>query len=255
MHLQDDVMPSEALDLALAAELQSALLPRQCPTVCDQHTAAARNRMCGRVGGDFYDLLGIDDQHAAVAIGDVIGHGVRAALLMSKILGMLRSDLAKGRDDPREVILAVNRSLIDISERAGAALPVSMVYGVIEPSSGRGRFVNAGHPEPLIYRPGEDRWLSLGEHGLVLGVEEYEPDLSEHTFQSGDRLALLTDGLLESRNSDGEFFGLQRVRELLARTAGQDPEQAADALFEAVDEHRGSAEQMDDETLLVIDRR
>jgi len=77
------------LDLALAAQLQAALLPASCPSDCPHQSAAARNRMCGRVGGDFHDFLRINPDQTAILVGDVVGHGVRAALLMAKIMGFL----------------------------------------------------------------------------------------------------------------------------------------------------------------------
>ncbi|MFA5863475.1 MAG: hypothetical protein WC975_02180 [Phycisphaerae bacterium] len=80
----------EEQDLVLAAELQSALLPKQCPTHCEHQVTAAKNRMSGSVGGDFYDFIRINDDQIALVIGDMVGHGVRASLLAGGMLSRLR---------------------------------------------------------------------------------------------------------------------------------------------------------------------
>jgi len=106
----NDFQTSPTPDLALAAELQAALLPSACPTDCVHQEAAARNRMCGRVGGDFYDFIRINEDQVAVVIGDVVGHGVRASLLMAKIMGHLRGKPAD-RNRPGELIADLNDTL------------------------------------------------------------------------------------------------------------------------------------------------
>src|ERR1035437_6194964 len=106
-------------DLALGAQLQEAPLPSSCPVDCDHQVAAARNRMCGTVGGDFHDFIRVNEDQVAIMVGDVVGHGVRASLLMAQIMGYFRSTAADKLTRPTPVISALNAMLIDLGERTG----------------------------------------------------------------------------------------------------------------------------------------
>jgi sigma-B regulation protein RsbU (phosphoserine phosphatase) len=243
----------DPLDLALAAELQAALLPKSCPAACEHHVAAARYRMCRTVGGDFYDFLRVNEDQEALVVGDVVGHGVRASLLMAQIMGFLRSG-QDGRGNPARVVRDLNRMLIDLGRRTDSVLTCSIVYAVIDEPSGAGFLVNAGHPRPFLCE--RDRCLAvhLGPRNIVLGVEDFEPRESCLTFAPGQRLVLYTDGLEDAVNPAGEHFGQERLHEVLTRHAGDSPDVCADAVFQAVTDFRAEAPQKDDETIVVIDR-
>ncbi len=241
------------LDLALASELQAALLPKTCPRDCPNHLAAARNRMCAGVGGDFYDFLHINDEQIALVIGDVVGHGVRASLIMAQIMGFLHSEHAKlGR--PGQMAEFLNKMLLDLGERTGSVLHCSLLYAVIDTPTGAGFFVNAGHPPPFICDRSKTEPLHLGHPDVLLGVEEFKAAGACHTFEPGDRLVMFTDGITDATNPTGQRFGNQRFREVLNQYLRSDPQSCADGVFRAVDEFRQDAEQQDDETIVVIDR-
>lgn len=248
------VNPTEhELDLALAAELQAALLPTECPSGCPHQQAAALNRMCGTVGGDFHDFIRLNEDQFVVVIGDVVGHGVRAALLMAKILGFLRSRpdvLAR----PVETMAVLNRMLIELGDRTGSVMPCSMFYGLMDAPTGLALFVNAGHPAPFLCSRTECTALHLGPRNILLGVEDYTPKEACHTFVPGERLVLYTDGLLDAVDPAGERFGADRLHEVVCRSAESPPDQCARAVFDAVEQFRHSARQMDDETIVVLDR-
>ena len=248
-------------DLALAAELQAALLPSACPADCPHQEAAARNRMCGRVGGDFYDFIRINDDQVAVVIGDVVGHGVRASLLRAKIMGHLRGKPAD-RNRPGELISDLNDMLLALGDRVGQAMLCSLFYAVIDLPTGSLFFVNAGHPLPFLSdKAGGDITL-LGGRSLLLGVQEFKPIEGCHHFQAGQRLVLYTDGLTDACGPDlgepegvsEEYFGEPRLREAVARAAQRTPQACVDAIFAAVDDFRNGAPQQDDETIVIIDR-
>lgn len=243
----------DLLDLALAAELQAALLPKLCPTGCPHQAAAARNRMCGTVGGDFYDFIRINRDQIALVVGDVVGHGVRAALLMGQIMGFLRSEPEK-RSRPLQVVQALNEMLLDLGDRTGSVMPCSMFYAVIDGPSGICFFVNAGHPRPLLCDRQTGRVRALGEHDLLLGVEPYQPKEMCHTFTPNERMLLYTDGILDAVNENKDFFGPQRLRDVIADCPRCGPEQLAEAVFGTIDDFRGGAPQQDDETVVVVDR-
>jgi sigma-B regulation protein RsbU (phosphoserine phosphatase) len=243
----------QELDLALAAELQAALLPKSCPTDCPHHVAAARNRMCAGVGGDFHDFLRINEEQIALVIGDVIGHGIRASLVMAQIMGFLRSDRSR-QSRPAQMVAALNGALIDLGDRIDSVLSCSLLYGVIDAPTGTGFFVNAGHPGPLICDRRKGGLHRLGRPDMLLGVEEFPPTEVCHTFHPGERLVMFTDGIVEAASPGGERFGDRRLRDVVNEHLAADPEACADAVFRSVEQFRGDAPQMDDETIVVVDR-
>ena len=251
-------MASEAtseheLDLALAAELQAALLPKACPHDCMHHVSAARNRMCSGVGGDFYDFLRLNDEQFALVIGDVVGHGVRASLIMAQIMGFFRS----GRENlsrPMEIISGLNEMLIELGDRIGAVLPCSIFYVVVDLPTGSCFYVNAGHPHPIIFERTSGSVKIFGVTRMLLGVEEFGGKEMCHTFLPGERLVLYTDGIIETSAPNGEQFGLKRLRDLVSRSAGDTPDELAEATLKALDEFRAGLVQEDDQTIVVIDR-
>lgn len=240
-------------DLALAAELQAALLPKQCPSDCPHQVAAARNRMCATIGGDFHDFIRINRDQTAILVGDVVGHGVRSSLLMAQIMGWLRSEPAH-RSRPAQVVGELNRMLIDLGERTDSILPCTLFYAVLDLPSGIAFFVNAGHPKPLLCDANKGTVLPLGDNNLLLGVDAFEPEEGCHTFQPGQRLVLYTDGITDAMNVQGDFFGSHRLRELIHATIRETPSRCSDLVFQAIDTHRATAPQQDDETLVVLDR-
>ena len=133
------------LDLALASELQSALLPSALPKPMPGHAAGACNRMCGSVGGDFYDFLRINSDQVAIVIGDVSGHGVRAALVMAQIIGWLRAK-PELRSRAVETVRQLNRMLIRLGELTGSVTTCSLVYIVLDVPTGIAFLVTPGIP-------------------------------------------------------------------------------------------------------------
>ncbi len=249
-----DLDSTEAqLDLALAAELQAALLPEQCPTDCKHHRAAARNRMCRSIGGDFYDFIRINEDQFAIIIGDVSGHGVRAALVMAKIMGWLRSD-PESRSRPLRVMAGLNRMLIELGDRTGTVTPCSMIYIVLDAPTGIAFLVNAGHPKPFLCTPDTCKVLHLGQQNMLLGVQEFGPVEDCHTFSPAERLILFTDGITDATNTSGERFASTRLHEVVSEYAASDPDQCADGVFNAIDQFRENTPQSDDETIVVVDR-
>lgn len=244
---------ADSSDLALAAELQAALLPKACPQDCQHQRLAARNRMCGHVGGDFYDFLRINDEQIAFLIGDVVGHGIRGALLMAKIMGFLRSE-AQNLAQPTKVMSALNDMLVDVGDRTESVLVCSMFYVVVDLPSGVAIYVNAGHPQPFLCSRTTCQTLHLGPRNLLLGIEEFDPKEGCYTFTSGQRLVLYTDGITEAHNVDRQMFGDDRLHKLVTDHADADAEQLAQIVFDAVDEFRRGAERTDDESIVVVDR-
>jgi sigma-B regulation protein RsbU (phosphoserine phosphatase) len=242
------------LDLAMASELQAALLPSTCPHDCSHQVAAARNRMCAGVGGDFYDFLRLNKDQFALVIGDVVGHGVRASLMMAQIMGFLRSGHDK-RSRPTEIISGLNDMLIELGDRIGTVVPCSIFYVVVDLPSGICFYINAGHPRPILYdQSGNNVTKPFGTSSMLLGVEEFKGDEMCHTFMPGQRLVLYTDGITEAHSSSCEQFGIERLRDIVVCCADCTPDTLADTVMNAVNEFRGGEEQEDDQTIVVVDR-
>jgi serine phosphatase RsbU (regulator of sigma subunit) len=238
-------------ELALAAEVQRALLPQACPLNCPRFRAAARSRTCGNIGGDFHDFMRLNQRQVVVVIGDVIGHGVPAALVMSLILGFLRSE----RDSqPARIVSTLNRVLIALGKRLDSVLTCSLFYAVLDVSKGSALFVNAGHPRPYLCDRRAGVASLLGANDLLLGIQEYEAQETRHAFGRGERMVLYTDGITDARNNAANRWGRRRFEKTLRQHTAEEPDGLADRVFTEVNHFRQAGSQYDDETIVVIDR-
>jgi len=247
---QAELVTKERLEreLELARQVQQSMLPHDFPHIPGV-LVAARNQPARQVGGDFYDLFWLDDDHFGIVIADVADKGMPAALYMALTRSLLLAE-ARRAPSPRAALTNVNRLLRELGELSGF---VSVFYGVIERFSRGMVYTRAGHERPFLLREGQA--LALGGEGAVLGVlDEEELNLSEEriTLLAGDRLVLFTDGLTDAADPRGVFFGLARLKRLLGELAGVEPETICQAVFSALGIHRAEAEQFDDMTLLVI---
>lgn len=237
--------------LVLAGEAQRALLPLRCPSGWTQFRITARNQMCGSVGGDFYDFTRINERQVAVCIGDVMGHDVRAALLMAQILGFLRSE---HRNRTVQIVSDLNQALLALGDKIGTVLTCSLFYTILDAPSGTVFFVNAGHPPPYLYDPRTGKLHPLGSNGTVLGVQRFEAVEMSNTLGPGARMVLYTDGILDACNTAGERFGRGRLEEAIRKHGAQDLEGFVDMILVEVSEFRQDVPQVDDESIVVVDR-
>jgi serine phosphatase RsbU (regulator of sigma subunit) len=208
-------------DLRLSRELQQALLPASYPVFSSrQPEGRERLRFChyyrsvGLVGGDFFLIQKLDDTTAGVFIADVMGHGIRAALVTAMLRAML-DELAEEFRNPADLIAHVNRELCGIlSQVEETALFVTAFYVLADTENRRLRYASAGHPLPIHIQQKQGRVLPLEhrEPGTVLGVfEQAVFSNGEAIYEAGDSLVLYTDGISEMVNPAGEEFGLDRL--------------------------------------------
>jgi sigma-B regulation protein RsbU (phosphoserine phosphatase) len=235
--------------LDLAKEVQQNLLPNQTPQM-DGLDIAGRSIYCEETGGDYFDYLeGENALH--IIVGDVAGHGISAALLMSSVRASLRQCYCQLDDIGRQVT-DLNRNIAMDVGNSGRF--VTLFYLAVQPQEGRIQWVRAGHDPGLIYRRVEDRFAELDGPGIALGVE------SEWTFavqkeeglQPGDIVMLGTDGIWEARNRDGKMFGKQKVRDILRIQRDKPAEAILDTLFDAVAAHMSTTRLADDMTMVVV---
>jgi hypothetical protein len=245
LELADRVVVRDELEVA--RELQRELLPRAAPPV-PGYDFAFSYRTANTIGGDYYDFLVLDDGRLVVVMGDASGHGISAGLLMA----IANSALKLGFDsdpDPVSVAGLVNRALC---RTGGRRAFMTLFCGVLEPETGRLRFVCAGHPFPFLRRA-DGGITELGTGALPLGIRlELELPLHEAVIDPGDTLLLYTDGVVETLDAAGESFGFDRLREGLA--PGGSSRTVHDRILAGLDRFRAEEPVYDDRSLVVMRR-
>jgi predicted ester cyclase len=234
-------------DLRVARRIQQASLPKEVPEVqgwqINPHYQPARE-----VGGDFYDFLELEDGRLGMVVGDATGHGVPAALVMSTTCGMLRA-VALTVDSPGEVLARVNEAL---SARIPPSMFVTCFYAILEPTSGRLLYANAGHDLPYLRRGwGAEELRARGMPlGLMPGMSYEEKEVM---LGAGEAVLFYSDGLVEAHDPEGEMFGFPRLRALIAEHAEEGA--LVDFLMEKLHSFTGEGwEQEDDITLVTLQR-
>lgn len=235
-------------EMEIARQIQLSLLPA-APPLLTGIDCAGRCVPASHIGGDYYDIFPHGDTLDLV-IADVSGHSVGAALIMVETRSVLRAQMPS-LDGPAQVVAALNEILHDDLSRA--ELFITMSYLSYHRTSGMLRYSNAGHPPPLLYRPGEERFFELDAEGLILGVQRrvafHEPVIQ---VEKGDVLLLYTDGITETENSSGELFGKQRLKGVLAREHRKPSTGIIDAVLDAMRAFTGNATFNDDISMLLL---
>jgi sigma-B regulation protein RsbU (phosphoserine phosphatase) len=234
-------------ELAVARRIQQDLLPHGVLAV-DGAEVAGINRPCFAVGGDYFDYFRLDDGRVALAIADVAGKGVPAALLMSNLQAILRAECARGAGVPHVPALA-NRQLME--SMSGNSKFVTFFYGAYDPAARRLSYSNAGHNPPLVVRAdGTIEELVAG--GLILGVFALaEYDEAAVDLGPGDAVVLFTDGVTEAEARHG-MYGDERLHELLRRERTGSAASIAEAICRDVDRFSHGLHQTDDVTVVVV---
>lgn len=231
-------------ELELARRMQLSLLPASFPS-SRSFSVAAKYVPMTSVAGDLYDFLLADDQHAGLLIADVSGHGVPAALIASMVKMAATSQRAHAAD-PAALMTGMNSALCGSMQ--GQYATAAYVY--LDAGAQELHYSAAGHPAMLLLRDGTV--TEIAENGMLLAAvpgANYESKLLP--LESGDRLLLYTDGLLEARNAEGTLFGEQSLAAELKTSIGMTPSETADHLIDAA--QRWAFSQDDDLTVLVCD--
>ncbi len=238
--------------LHLAASVQKRMLPGDPPQI-PGYDLDARYVPSYELSGDFYDFieLGERGETLGIAIGDVVGKGVAASLMMAGARASLRA-FAQDVYDLDEVVSRVN---VNLARDTTAGEFVTLWYGTLEPQSGRLTYCSAGHEPGLLVRDGAIHRLDAG--GMIAGIDAeqaYEKDI--WTLEPGDLLLLHTDGLSDAMNSDGKRLGREPVERVLldAASQGLPASDVVNHLLGLVQDHSGDARRTDDTTLVVLRR-
>jgi predicted permease len=236
-------------DVALAAEVQRRLLPRR-PPACASAAFSAFTLPARHVGGDYYDFLELGDDRIGLAIADIAGKGIPAALLMSAVQASLR--VIAARDMPSSALATqMNRQLYQSTATNSYA---TFFYAQLDLANRHLCYVNAGHNPPyLVRRTASDIEITeLSAGGMVIGLfpdAAYEDGYLE--LQSGDLLVAFTDGVTEARSASGEEFGEEQLKDLLRGAVGMEPDAIAATLAERIRAWMTGAEQHDDVTFVI----
>jgi len=236
-------------EINLATQIQEGLLPAHLPEhpVYHSHAVSFSSKF---VGGDYYDLFLADDDLLHLAIADVSGKGVPAALLMSSLRAALHSNVAH-LSSPSDVVSRINRLMYESTAPEKFA---TFFYGVLNTTTHELVYANAGHNYPLLVRADQDP-VRLSQGGLILGAFDnarYEEGRLQ--LQPGDTLFLYTDGVTEATDDNEEDFGEERLQALLCRDCKRPPRELVEEVLRQVRDFTHGADPADDVTMLVIQR-
>jgi sigma-B regulation protein RsbU (phosphoserine phosphatase) len=239
--------------LALAGEVQKSLLPQDKPKV-QGLDIAGKNVSCDEIGGDYFDFLWRRDSSKgpfSVVVGDISGHGVDSALLMTTARAFLRMR-ASQPGTISEIITAMNRHLTRDVLESGRFM--TLFYLSIDPNEKRIDWVRAGHDPALVYDPEGDGFEELKGSGVALGVNA-DFDFQENSMGSlanGQVIAIGTDGIWEAVNSQGEMFGKERFRNIIRQNATAGSGDILNAVYNELNLFTRGRKSEDDITLVII---
>ncbi len=245
-----DQLVSLQRELDVASKMQKSILPTRFPDKPGYevfaHMEPARN-----VGGDFYDVIRLDNDRLGLCIADVSDKGVPAALFMMSSRTLLKG-ASIGCDNPGDVLREVNDLLRETNE---SEMFVTLLYGIYDPHTGDFNYANGGHNEPLHVKPDGSSTLLPRTGGVILGViPGIEFSHNTVNLAPGDTLFLYTDGVSEAMNAHAEEFGMERLGELFEKEPPTGAEDITMSVFGAVHAFAGDIPQSDDITCLTLHR-
>ena len=242
-------------DLAIAREIQLAILPRIFPPFPEneaQLDIAAQMTAAKDVGGDFYDFFRIDDDRIGFVIADVSGKGIPAAIFMAVSRTLIRAIGIRG-GSPAESMTYVNDLL---TKESVDCMFVTVFYGIYNTQTGEITYCNAGHNPPYLLKAGGTvEVLPMPNNPFVGAVENMTYHEEKMQLEKGDTLYMFTDGVNEAVNESLEEFGDNRLEETLQKVTTHSCQEVIDAVTADVKAFVGNAEQSDDITMLVLKRK
>lgn len=249
----EDSVAKARLDtqIGVARDIQVGTLPTQMPEIAG-YDVAGLSRPADETSGDSFDLIGTGEKRLTVLLADATGHGIGPALSVTQVRSMLR--VASRLQTPLgEIVRNINNQLHDdlASNRF-----VTAFFGQLDAEANRIHYYSAGQAPIIVFRAASGEAEMLGASCPPLGILPMTAVAQEQVleFAPGDTLALVTDGVFEAEDSDEEMFGKDAVVELLRETGEYRSARRAEALLEAVDEHRRSVSQSDDITIVLVRR-
>ncbi len=238
-------------ELDIARNVQETFLPENTPEI-PGFDASAICIPAQETGGDYYDVIPLDDNKVAIAIGDVSGKGIQAAFYMTFAKGVIHS-LCSIFPSPKMMMYRVNKLF---NQNATRGTFISMIYGVLDINEKTFTYIRAGH-NPILYKKADGKIEWLQPVGVALGMtkdETFNKVSREDQIKlvEGDVLVLYTDGITEAQNEDEEFYDEKRLKKLIKREKTNSSKELRDLIIEDVRTFIGDSRQFDDMTLVVI---
>lgn len=251
IELHTQVLQQAAMkqSLEVARSIQRSFLPQGMPDARGLDIVGW-SESCDETGGDYYDFVTHPDGRLGLAVGDISGHGIGAALLMASARASLRA-LVSSNPTVDALFGRLNHLLEhDLADDQF----MTFFYGVLDPSTWRMVYTSAGHESPVLLHVQSDTFEDLPSLGVPLGMlPDYPyPAGGPIQFEVGDVLVLMTDGITEAMNHDNEEFGRDRLLEVVKRSSHMSANQIVGAIHQAVTEFAGGRPARDDLTLVVV---
>ncbi|MCK5000751.1 MAG: serine/threonine-protein phosphatase, partial [Anaerohalosphaera sp.] len=239
--------------LALAGAIQKNLLPKQPPKMSN-FDVAGRCLYCDDTGGDYYDFVTFNDLNLlriGLILGDVTGHGIGAALLMASARSIMRNLSADPNNDLPSIMRQFNDQLADDTHDDKF---MTLFYGVLNDDDRSLVWSSGGHEPAIWFHKTENKFEELSNTGPLMGfMKEMEfPQASPVFLKSGDIVLIGTDGIWESQDTDEQFYGKQRLYDIIQKAADQPARGIVDAVIESVELFTAPIAPKDDVTMIVI---
>ncbi|MFC1996108.1 SpoIIE family protein phosphatase [Chloroflexota bacterium] len=247
---QAQIVEKEKLEheLILARNIQKSILPADL-ALLEAFDFGARMEPARFVGGDFYDFIQLEQDTVGIAIGDVSGKGIPAAIYMALFCSLLRAE-ARHSNSPAEVLHRVNQHLLDLND---AGMFVTVLFGILNRKTREFVYARAGHEIPIMFdRCGEVERL-VWDQGQLLGFfQDLKLDEQTVNIPAGSTLLLYTDGAFDAWNAKGVHFGLDQLREVTIASARCSAQSLCDRIIDELMAFQGEKLQFDDITLVAI---
>jgi sigma-B regulation protein RsbU (phosphoserine phosphatase) len=247
-------------EISTGAEIQSQLLPEYCPTIHGLDLAA-HCRPALQLGGDYYDFMCLktnisekrkEKSRWAFVIGDVMGKGIPAGLLMTMLRGMLRAEVLTGLP-PDRILYDLNQLAINDLDQSHRF--VTLFYSDYDPRTRKLRFANAAHNPPLLWKNSDQKIIKLDAEGFVLGLQkDAEYHCGEIKLNDNDLVFYYTDGVIDTSNSLGQRFDEERLIKTLAKLCKQSytSQEILNKIFKKLDDFTGQNRHLEDDATMVI---
>ncbi len=250
LQLEERIRLKEALDVAM--EVQQNLLPTDMPQVKGLDIAG-KSIYCDETGGDLYDFLEVccrNTDQLGIAVGDVSGHGISAALLMATVRAFLRCRVTQP-GSIAEIINDVNR--LTANDTRETSQFMTLFYAEIDPVKKTLNWVRAGHDPAIFFDPAMNNFYELDGEGVALGIDEkikYQENVKTE-LSKGQIIVIGTDGLWEAQNKSGEMFGKERLKALIREQSQSSAEVILNGIIDSLKVFQGTVKQEDDVTVVV----
>jgi serine phosphatase RsbU (regulator of sigma subunit) len=245
---QAQIIEKEKLEkeLEVARDIQSSILPRILPKN-EKFDFGHTFVPVSAVGGDFFDFIPLDENNMGIAVGDVTDHGVPAALFMALTVTLLRAESRRTRS-ACDTLQSVNRQLLEVND---TGMFVTLLYGILNYETNEFRYARAGHSLPLLLDSNNEFLRLEQESGQPLGLfPDMTIDEQSLILPSNSLLFVYTDGVTEAMNDKDEFFGVERLRQVLKQNGKRSASDICDSVWKSLKDHLGDTPQQDDITLL-----